>query len=56
MEDDDHIVNYLTDDGQKVEPQWYIPILPTVLMNGAEGIGSGWSTFIPCFNPKELAL
>jgi len=25
-------------------------------MNGAEGIGSGWSTFIPCFNPKELAL
>jgi DNA topoisomerase-2 len=55
VEDDDHILNYLTDDGEIVEPEWYMPILPTVLMNGAEGIGSGWSTFIPSFNPKELA-
>lgn len=43
------------DDGLLVEPKWYLPILPTILINGAEGIGSGWSTFIPCFNPKELA-
>ena len=25
-----------------------------VLVNGAEGIGSGWSTFIPNYNPREL--
>ncbi len=55
VEDDDHILNYLTDDGEIVEPEWYMPILPTILVNGAEGIGSGWSTFIPSFNPKELA-
>jgi DNA topoisomerase-2 len=43
-EDDDHVVKYLEDDGQMVEPSWYIPILPMVLVNGAEGIGTGWST------------
>jgi len=47
MEDDDHVVSYLEDDGQKVEPKWYLPILPCVLVNGAEGIGTGWSTNIP---------
>lgn len=32
----------------------YIPILPLVLINGAEGIGTGWSTFIPNFNPRDI--
>jgi len=25
-----------------------------VLVNGAEGIGTGWSTSIPQFNPREI--
>jgi len=33
---------------------WYAPIIPLVLVNGADGIGMGWSTSIPCYNPKEL--
>lgn len=33
----------------------YMPILPMVLVNGAEGIGTGWSTFIPNYSPKEIA-
>ena len=32
----------------------YMPILPTVLVNGAEGIGTGWSTSIPNFNPHDI--
>jgi len=32
----------------------YMPIIPTVLVNGAEGIGTGWSTFIPNYNPREI--
>ncbi len=32
----------------------YMPILPMVLVNGAEGIGTGWSTFIPNYNPRDI--
>ena len=32
-----------------------MPILPLVLINGAEGIGTGWSTYIPNYSPREVA-
>jgi DNA topoisomerase-2 len=51
---DDAILKYLDDDGMLVEPIFYTPIIPMVLVNGAEGIGTGFSTKIPCFNPKDL--
>ncbi len=38
---DDAILNYLDDDGQKIEPDFYAPVLPLVLINGADGIGTG---------------
>ncbi|GBG92399.1 hypothetical protein CBR_g55332 [Chara braunii] len=53
-EADDGLLSYLNDDGQSIEPKWYMPILPTVLLNGAEGIGTGWSTFLPNYNPLEI--
>ena len=31
-----------------------MPVVPMVLVNGAEGIGTGWSTFIPNFNPRDI--
>jgi len=31
-----------------------MPIVPSVLVNGAEGIGTGWSTSIPNYNPRDL--
>ena len=52
--DDEPLYNYLTDDNQRVEPEWYCPIIPTVLVNGSEGIGTGYSTFVPSFNPREI--
>ncbi|PNF31624.1 DNA topoisomerase 2 [Cryptotermes secundus] len=42
------------DDSQKIEPVWYIPIIPMVLVNGADGIGTGWMTKIPNYNPREI--
>lgn len=51
---DDALLNYLFDDNQKIEPEWYMPILPMVLVNGAEGIGTGWSTKIPNHDPREI--
>merc|ERR1712130_620457 len=53
-EADDNVLNFLDDDGQSVEPEWYVPIIPTVLLNGCQGIGTGWSTNIPAFNPRDL--
>ncbi len=54
-ENDDNLLLYNVDEGMKIEPVWYVPILPMVLVNGAEGIGTGWSTFIPEYNPIEIA-
>lgn len=51
---DTHLLNYLDDDGTPIEPEWYLPILPMVLVNGCEGIGTGYSTKIPCYNPKDI--
>ena len=51
---DDALLEYLEDDGQKIEPKWYLPILPMVLVNGAEGIGTGWSSSVPNYNPREI--
>eukprot|EP00096_Caligus_rogercresseyi_P005023 TRINITY_DN1980_c0_g1_i2.p1 TRINITY_DN1980_c0_g1~~TRINITY_DN1980_c0_g1_i2.p1 ORF type:complete len:1518 (+),score=657.25 TRINITY_DN1980_c0_g1_i2:186-4739(+) len=51
---DDYVLKYLRDDNLKVEPEYYVPILPMVLINGADGIGTGWMTKIPNFNPKDV--
>ena len=51
---DDKILKYLNDDGTPVEPQFYVPIIPMVLVNGSKGIGTGFSTEIICYNPKDI--
>ena len=33
----------------------YLPVVPMVLINGAEGIGTGWSTYIPNYSPREVS-
>ncbi|KAI5712179.1 hypothetical protein M8J75_006466 [Diaphorina citri] len=51
---DDPLLTYLQEDNHRIEPEWYIPIIPMVLVNGAEGIGTGWMTKIPNHNPREI--
>ena len=51
---DDFQLNFLDDDGFKIEPEFYIPIVPMILINGAEGIGTGYSTNIPQFKLKDV--
>jgi len=53
-EEDDILLERVYDDGDEVEPKFYIPIIPMVLVNGAHGIGSGWSSSIPCYNPLDV--
>lgn len=51
---DDNLLKYNYDDNQRVEPEWYIPIIPTLLVNGAEGIGTGWASKIPNYDLREI--
>ena len=48
---DDHILDYINDDGDFVEPIYYVPIIPMILVNGTKGIGTGFSTDIMSYNP-----
>ena len=54
QETDDKILKYLDDDGFPVEPLFYAPIIPMILVNGTKGIGTGFSTDIMCYNPLEI--
>jgi len=51
---DDHILEYLNDDGTSVEPIFYVPIIPMILVNGSKGIGTGFSTDIMSYNPLQI--
>ena len=51
---DDNVLEYLNDDGLSVEPIYYAPIVPMVLINGSKGIGTGFSTDIMCYKPLQI--
>ncbi|CAK4647363.1 unnamed protein product [Aphanomyces euteiches] len=51
---DDGVLTYLEDEGQSIEPQWYMPTIPMALVNGSEGIGTGWSCGIPNYDPLAI--
>ena len=52
--EDEPLLNFLVEEVQSIEPEWYLPILPMVLINGSHGIGTGFSSHVPCFNPKDI--
>lgn len=51
---DRNVLNRLDDDGTLVEPEYYAPIIPMILVNGTKGIGTGFSTDIMCYNVDEI--
>lgn len=51
---DFNVIKYLDDDGTQIEPEYYVPIIPVILVNGTQGIGTGFSTFIPCYNINDI--
>ena len=54
-QEDDVLLSYNKDDDEVIEPKYYIPIIPMILVNGClAGIGTGWSSTIPCYNPIDI--
>ncbi|KAI4157081.1 MAG: hypothetical protein L6R39_000795 [Caloplaca ligustica] len=51
---DEPLLTYNTDDEKMIEPEMYVPVVPLVLINGADGIGTGWSSTIPNYNPEDI--
>ena len=55
-QEDDPLLTFIVDDGDQIEPEYYLPILPMILCNGCTaGIGTGWSCTVPQYNPLDLA-
>ena len=53
-QEDNPLLEFAYEDGQKVEPEFYVPTLPIILINGCRAIGTGWSSFIPNFNINDI--
>ena len=41
-------------DGNEAEPLWLPSVIPVGVVNGMNGIGTGFSTFMPCYNPLDI--
>jgi len=53
--EDNCLLRWQEDDGMRVEPETYLPVVPLLTINGCEGIGTGYSTSIPPYNPESVA-
>jgi len=51
---DDALLDYKEEEGQLIEPDFFVPVIPLLLVNGCQGIGTGWSTYIPQHNPLDV--
>ena len=54
LKDDDTILVHQNDDGDVIEPEYYLPIIPTILMNGSDGMGTGFACKILNYHPVDL--
>ena len=53
--EDQDIVEDLYDDGDKIEPKFFIPIVPVVLLNGSDGVGNGYKSKILNYDVASVA-
>jgi DNA topoisomerase-2 len=52
--EDDNLLTYQENDGDKIEPFHYITTIPMLLVNGCIGIGTGWMCNVPQFRPQDI--
>ena len=53
-EEDDALLERRTEEGRTVEPVTFVPIIPMVLVNGALGIGGGYSCKVNSYDPLAV--
>lgn len=52
--EDDSILEHIYVDGEKIEPKYYLPLLPMVLVNGSQGTGTGHASLIMSYHPDHV--
>jgi len=52
--DDNNVLIEQIFEGEKIEPKYYVPIIPLILVNGSEGLSVGFSQKILPRNPIDL--
>lgn len=52
-EDDDILVKQIFE-GKEIEPRYFSPIIPLILVNGSSGVGTGFSNDVFPRDPKEI--
>ena len=52
--EDDDLLTHIIEENEKIEPEFYVPIIPVILVNGCSAIATGFSCDIPCYNPKDI--
>uniref|UniRef100_A0A6C0LTG7 DNA topoisomerase (ATP-hydrolyzing) n=1 Tax=viral metagenome TaxID=1070528 RepID=A0A6C0LTG7_9ZZZZ len=56
IEEDYDILIHQEEENKKIEPIFYVPIIPMVLVNKVEGIGMGYSTNIEPCDPRKIVM
>lgn len=51
---DFELLNNKIEEGEEIEPEFFLPIVPTVILNGSSGIAVGFATNILNRNPKDV--
>lgn len=52
--EDGCLLKHIDDDGEFVEPEYYLPVVPLLAINGSVGIGTGYSTDVPPHKPDDI--
>lgn len=51
---EDDVLEYMEEDGKQVEPRCYAGTIPMILVNGANGIGTGYRTEVPTYKIADI--
>ncbi|PWA95854.1 Arginine repressor C-terminal-like domain-containing protein [Artemisia annua] len=51
---DEVLLNYMAGDHQSIEPEWYMPVIPLILVNGCDGVSFGRRSFVPKYDPRKI--
>ena len=54
LPEDANVLRYRIEEGEQIEPYFYVPTLPLAIVNGTLGIATGFVSNIPQYNPLEI--